>query len=109
MLLANLILAVVVHAQPLVNADVLEPSIRNEVDHALEMAKNAGLAAVTNAVSSTNAVCFVKTFRGMNATERAIALVSAQKDGRWFYRGEDVTPVAVRLLCEAAGIAPPPR
>lgn len=109
MLLANVILAVVVHAHPLANEDVLEPSVRNEVDHALTLAEGAWHCAETNSLVSTNAVAFTNGFRDKSKTERAIALVSSQKEGRWFYRGEDVTPVAVRLLCDAADCPVPDR
>lgn len=87
-------LSAVLTAQPLVDADVLEPSVLNEVQHALSLAP-------TNAVSLTPASAAFAAFyatNGMNATSRAISLVSAQKDGRWFHNGHDVTPVAVLFL-----------
>ena len=86
--------AVVITAQPLANEEVLEPSVQNEVDHALNVAS-------TNAVPPSAAgrdFARLYTTNGMNATERAIALVSAQRDGCWFWQGTNVTPVAVRLL-----------
>ncbi len=100
-----LALALVITAQPLVDEDVLEPSVQNEVDHALNVAPT-NVVAVTQAsidfhmLYSTNA---------MSATERAISLVSSQRhDGRWLFRGEDVTPVAVHHLKSAAGYGEPP-
>lgn len=84
-------LAAVITAQPLVNEDVLEPSVRNEVRHALAVAPTnapvrAGLPVATN---------------GLGRTQIAIALVSAQKaDGRWFAGTNDVTSAAVELLKE---------
>ena len=89
--LPALILAASITAQPLVNEDVLEPSVRNEVRHALSLAP-------TNAPAST--VLPVPT-NGLNRTQVAIRLVSAQRaDGRWFVGPNDVTFAAVELLKE---------
>ena len=86
-----LVFAAVLTAQPLVNEDVLEPSVRNEVQHALSIAPtNAPMATVLPI--STN---------GLNRTQIAIGLVSAQKGGgRWFVGTNDVTSVAIELLKE---------
>ena len=74
-----LLLALTIAAQPLVSPDVLEPSVQNEVDHALARAP-------TNAVP-------------VDATQLAIALVSAQRaDGRWTVGTNDVTQVVVAIL-----------
>ena len=84
----------VLTAQPLASEDVLEPSIDNEVEHALSLVP-------TNAVPPSAAGAeFARLYatNGMSATARAIALVSAQKDGCWYWRGTNVTPVAVELL-----------
>ena len=84
----------VLTAQPLASEDVLEPSIANEVEHALSLVP-------TNAVPPSAAGAeFARLYatNGMSATARAIALVSAQKDGCWYWRGTNVTPVAVELL-----------
>lgn len=94
--LLSIILAVAVTAQPLPNEEVLEPSVRNEVDHAL-------CVASTNAVPPTVAgLHFARLYEtnGMSATARAISLVSSQKDGCWYWQGTNVTPVAVGLLRE---------
>ena len=86
-----ILLAVSITAQPLVNEDVLEPSVRNEVRHALSLAP-------TNAPAAT--VLPVPT-NGLNRTQLAIRLVSAQKaDGRWFAGTNDVTSAAPELLKE---------
>ena len=86
-----LVIAAVITAQPLVNEDVLEPSVRNEVRHALSLAP-------TNAPTAT--LLPVPT-NGLNRTQLAIRLVSAQKaDGRWFVGTNDVTSAAVSLLKE---------
>ena len=82
-------IAVTITAQPLVNEDVLEPSVRNEVRHALSLAPTNAPAAFAPA-SWTN---------GQNRTQIAIRLVSAQKaDGRWFAGTNDVTSAAVEIL-----------
>ena len=86
-----LVIAAVITAQPLVNEDVLEPSVRNEVRHALSLAP-------TNAPAAT--VLPVPT-NGLNRTQLAIRLVSAQKaDGHWFVGTNDVTSAATELLKE---------
>ena len=86
-----IVIAAVITAQPLVNEDVLEPSVRNEVRHALSLAP-------TNVPAAT--VLPVPT-NGLNRTQLAIRLVSAQKaDGRWFVGTNDVTSAATELLKE---------
>ena len=86
-----IVIAAVITAQPLVNEDVLEPSVRNEVRHALSLAP-------TNAPTTT--LLPVPT-NGLNRTQLAIRLVSAQKaDGRWFVGTNDVTSAATELLKE---------
>lgn len=86
-----LVFAAVLTAQPLVNEDVLEPSVRNEVQHALSIAPtNAPMAMVLPIPTN-----------GLNRTQIAIGLVSEQKgDGRWFVGTNDVTSVAIELLKE---------
>ena len=86
-----LVLAVSVTAQPLVNEDVLEPSVRNEVRHALSLAPTNTPASTALPVSTN----------GLNRTQVAIRLVSAQKaDGRWLVGMNDVTSAAVETLKE---------
>ena len=83
--------AAVITAQPLVNEDVLEPSVRNEVRHALSVAPTNALASATLPLATN----------GLNRTQIAIGLVSAQKaDGRWFVGTNDVTSAATELLKE---------
>lgn len=83
--------AAVVTAQPLVNEDVLEPSVRNEVRHALSIAPTNAPAATALPVATN----------GLNRTQIAIGLVSAQKgDGRWLVGTNDVTSAAIELLKE---------
>ena len=86
-----IVIAAVITAQPLVNEDVLEPSVRNEVRHALSLAPTNAPAAMLLPVPTN----------GLNRTQLAIRLVSAQKaDGRWFVGTNDVTSAAVSLLKE---------
>ena len=85
------VLAAVITAQPLVNEDVLEPSVCNEVRHALSVAPTNAPAATVLPISTN----------GLNRTQVAIALVSAQKgDGRWFVGTNDVTSATIELLKE---------
>ena len=86
-----ILLAVSITAQPLVNEDILEPSVRNEVRHALSLAP-------TNAPAATILPAWTN---GQNRTQVAIRLVSAQRaDGRWLAGTNDVTSAAVGLLKE---------
>ena len=86
-----LALAVSITAQPLVNENVLEPSVRNEVRHALSLAP-------TNAPAATIPPVWTN---GQNRTQIAIRLVSAQRaDGRWLVGTNDVTSAAVEILKE---------
>jgi len=84
-------LAASVVVQPLVDADVLEPSVRNEVEHALARAPAPAPARPDLPPPfPTN---------GLNRTEIAIRLVSAQRpDGRWLAGTNDVTAAAVSVL-----------
>ena len=114
-----LILAAIVQIQPIVSEDVLEPSVRNEVDHALSLAAaamstNSPAAAVSTpshiAQPTTNAFVFVASptnavpgdifgTNGLSATEIAIKLVSSQRaDGRWLSGTNDVTAAAIQIL-----------
>ena len=86
-----IVIAAVITAQPLVNEDVLEPSVRNEVRHALSLAPTNAPAATLLPVPTN----------GLNRSQLAIRLVSAQKaDGRGFAGTNDVTSAAVSLLKE---------
>ena len=83
--------AAVITAQPPVNEDVLEPSVRNEVRHALSIAPTNAPAATALPIPTN----------GLNRTQIAIGLVSAQKgDGRWCVGTNDVTSTAIELLKE---------
>ena len=88
-----LILIAFFTAQPIVDEDVLEPSIQNEVDHALSLAPefdDLDIYFPTNDYFGTN---------GLSKTEIALKLVSSQKaGGRWFIGTNDVTRAAVDIL-----------
>ena len=76
--------------QPLADDDVLEPSVRNEVDRALAVAPTNPPPCALAAPFGTNA---------MSATALAVRLVSSQRaDGRWLVGTNDATAAAVELL-----------
>ena len=86
-----ILLAASITAQPLVNEDVLEPSVRNEVCHALSLAP-------TNAPAATIPPVWTN---GQDRTHVAIRLVSEQRaDGRWLVGTNDVTTAVVEILKE---------
>ena len=90
------ILAAALVAQPLVNEDVLEPSVENEVVHALARAPKGDATLLSRAER-----LYLHSFatNGLSATDRAIRLVSSQQaDGRWRVGTNDVTRAAVLLL-----------
>ena len=85
----TVVLALVLTAHPLANEEVLEPSVRNEVEHALSLAPTNAPAAF-ELPFETN---------GMSRTQIAIRLVSLQRsDGRWRVGTNDVTSSSVELL-----------
>ena len=88
----------VITARPLANPDILEPSIQNEVDHALAIVPTRPAETNIAIIAVQREFSHIYATNGMNATERAIALVSAQKNGEWFYHGTNVTEAAVKLL-----------
>lgn len=91
------LLALTVAFQPLPDPEVLEPSVRNEVDHAIGAAPAAALAAA-QAPGALAGASFFPT-NGVSATDAAIALVSTQRsDGRWLDGTNDVTAAALRIL-----------
>jgi len=89
MFVKTLAFAAVITVQPLVHEDVPEPSVCNEIEHALARAP-------TNAPPT---VLLPFATNGLNLTQLAIRLVSTQgADGRWIAGTNDVTTAAVRLL-----------
>jgi len=92
---AILAFAATVVVQPLVDSDVLEPSVRNEVEHALARAPKDGKSDVQP--STFNLQPFPTN--GMCRSDIAIRLVSEQRaDGRWRVGTNDVTAAAVEML-----------
>jgi len=91
MFVKTLAFAAVITAQPLVNEDVPEPSVCNEIAHALDLAPaNAPPTALLPVATN-----------GLTRSQLAIRLVSAQRsDGRWIVGTNDVTAAAVRILKE---------
>ena len=84
--------AATISANPLANDDILEPSVLNEVCHAIERAPTNSPPYLSSWKPATNAV---------SATELAVRLVSAQRsDGRWMHGTNDVTEAALRILRE---------
>lgn len=92
-----LLLFSIISAQPLVNDDaVIEPSVINEIDHAISRAAAASAAPL----GETHAELPIAT-NSLTRTQLAIAIVSAQRaDGRWMNGTNDVTAVALRILKE---------
>ena len=91
--------------QPIVNEDFLEPSIQNEVDHAIARASSVTNAAPAGGgVRATNSVGRVVGrdifgTNGLSRTAIAIRLVSEQKgDGRWMRGTNDVTSAVLEIL-----------
>ena len=85
-------LAVAISANPIANENVLEPSVLNEIEHAMAKAPTNHPACTCSWRPFTNTV---------SATEMAITLVSSQRsDGRWIDGTNDVTEAALRMLRE---------
>jgi hypothetical protein len=93
-ILLPVLFGVVITAQPLVNEEILEPSVANEVWHALSRSP-------TNAPPATAEVqsrAFAWT-NGLSRSAIAVRLVSEQQgDGRWIFGTNDVTAAVVRML-----------
>lgn len=121
-----LLVAVSLALPAVVSEDVLEPSVQNEVDHAISRAPVEAWTAATNAVPTTLVQppacpwCGSRPLRpaadplrpvpllpnpdwfgtnGLSSTAIALKLVSAQgADGRWHVGTNDVTVTALRIL-----------
>jgi len=79
----------------IVSEEVLEPSVQNEVDHALS--RTFDYASLTGTVHHA-AVPAVWT-NGLSASDKAVMLVSLQRaDGRWLDGTNDVTRSVRALL-----------
>ena len=89
-MIAAILFGAVFTVTPPANPEVLEPSVLNEVEHALARAPRA---------PRFRADAKLKFTAGATATDRAIALVSAQRpDGRWLDGTNDVSFAAIREL-----------
>ena len=98
MIRALAILAVTITANVINGPDTLEPSVLNEVEHALAVAP-----ADTNA--PVRAAGDVFATNGLSITAIAVRLVSLQKsDGRWRVSGTNFTHEAVRILESVSGL-----
>ena len=87
---ATALLAVTITAHPLANADILEPSVQNEVDHALARAPTNSPTPTAKWHPATN---------GLSRTAIALRLVSTQRaDGRWLDGTNDVTAAVIPVL-----------
>ena len=101
----QLLLAFTIPLQPLVSDSVLEPSIQNEVDHALSRAPSNVVNAVSLSAEKERHKCYcglkgdIFGTNSLSATQIAIKIVSCQKpDGRWVIGTNDVTRIAVMIL-----------
>ena len=93
-ILATLLFGAALTAQPLVNEEILEPSVANEVWHALARSPTNSPPATADAESRA----FAWT-NGLSRSAIAVRLVSGQgRDGRWLSGTNDVTAAAVRIL-----------
>jgi hypothetical protein len=94
-------LALAIELPSLVDDDVLEPSVRNEVDHALSRAEEV-LKVLPDLTHETRLYCATNDVFGTNALDKtacAIRLVSLQKpNGRWYSGTNDLTRLAVEIL-----------
>ncbi|MGN0855295.1 MAG: hypothetical protein ACI4R9_07235 [Kiritimatiellia bacterium] len=102
MMVSFLFLAVsLVSPATLVDDDVLEPSVQNEVDHALDLVPT-NLVAFTDYAADFRLFCQTNDVFGTNGLTRgeiAIKLISSQKRGGvWTMGTNDVTAVAVEIL-----------
>ena len=93
-ILLPLVVGVAITAQPLVNEEILEPSVANEVWHAL--ARSPTNAPPATAEAQSRAFAWTN---GLSRSAIAVRLVSEQRsDGRWVCGTNDVTAAAVRIL-----------
>lgn len=99
-------LAAAIPIQPLVSPEVLEPSVLNEVEHAISRAPECAVAAAATNAAAARVEGLVPP--GATATDAAVRLVSSQRrDGRWLDGTNDCTVAAVRMLLEISGLNPP--
>ena len=96
------ILGLTISASPLVSEDVLEPSVENEVEHALAVAPSNEVARAAAAVAAPAYAPPLAELGATGAVTRtalAVKLVSEQRaDGRWLSGTNDVTAAAAGAL-----------
>ena len=101
MLIALVLSMTLLAPTALVDDDVLEPSVQNEVDHALDIVP-MNIVKIADYSDDFRIFCTTNDFFGTNGlshTEIAIKLISSQKSGGvWVYGTNDVTSVAVEIL-----------
>ena len=94
-LVALMLAAAFIPAPPAVSEDVLEPSVANEVEHALDRAP----ADLPPAAADFAVLAAAWPTNGLSRNALAIRLVSAQgADGRWRSGTNDVTAAAAAIL-----------
>ena len=95
-------LALSIPASPLVNEDVLEPSVENEVEHALAVAPSNEVARAEAALAAPEyspPLAALGVTGSVTRTALAVKLVSEQRaDGRWLSGTNDVTAAAAGAL-----------
>lgn len=96
------ILGLTISASPLVNEDVLEPSVENEVEHALAVAPSNEVALAEAALAAPEyspPLAALGVTGSVTRTALAVKLVSEQRaDGRWLAGTNDVTAAAAGAL-----------
>ena len=96
------ILGLTISASPLVNEDVLEPSVENEVAHALAIAPSNSVALAEAALAAPEyspPLASLGVTGAVTRTALAVRLVSEQRaDGRWLSGTNDVTAAAAGAL-----------
>ena len=96
------ILGLTISANPLVNEDVLEPSVENEVEHALAVAPSNEVARAEAALAAPEyspPLAALGVTGSVARTALAVKLVSEQRaDGRWLSGTNDVTAAAAGAL-----------
>ena len=104
--LASVAAVAAISVQLPASEDILEPSVLNEVEHALERADALAPAPAPSVASAA----FAKLYEtnGLSKADAAVALVSSQRaDGRWFAGTNDVTHAAIGVLRRLAGLEAP--
>lgn len=96
------ILGLTISANPLVNEDVLEPSVENEVEHALAVAPSNEVARAEAALAAPEyspPLAALGVTGSVTRTALAVKLVSEQRaDGRWLSGTNDITAAAAGAL-----------